>query len=130
MRFRCNMPTCGPFPKGFEFEDNAGVCPKCKASGSPRVAALVDVHFMVMDPMGPIRSDHGRQFVACQPKREHLALHPLVSNEFFSATGEVAVVTCPACKRTEAYRQAAQGYDELMMALALANNRVYVDLKN
>lgn len=130
MRFRCNMPTCGKFPKGFEFEDNAGVCPKCKASGPMHIAALADVHFMVMDHMGPIHSMHGRQFVACQPKREHLALHPMVSNEFFSASGEVANVTCPACKKTESYRQAAQGYDELMQALALTSGRLIVDLKN
>ena len=112
MRFRCNMSTCGTFPQGFEFEDNSGVCPKCNASGPPRVAALIDVHLMVMHAKGPIEGKLGRQMVACQPKREYLCRNQF---EMFSASDDPTAVTCPKCLRTDAFRERA-AIEELAMS--------------
>lgn len=122
MRFRCNL--CGDFPQGFEFEDHAGVCPKCGASGSPHVAALIDVHFIVMDRKGPIVGSLGRQLIACQPQRSYLCRHP---NEPFAASDEAAAVTCPRCRSTPAWRERARLIEQLLPALEPAAT-VTVDL--
>lgn len=114
MRFRCNMPTCGEFPRGHEFEDNGGVCPKCGASGGKMIATLIDVHLMVMDRKGPIQGGEGRQYVACEPKRDHLCRSPMHP---WSASDDVLAVTCPKCVRTREYRERAAGIAELLSKL-------------
>lgn len=110
MRFRCNMPACGSFPKGFEFVDHGGVCPKCGSSGAPLVVALIDVHLMVMDSKGPIQGRMGRQYVACERARAYLCRHP---EEPFAATDDPRAVTCPKCVRTGEFRAEASAYEEL-----------------
>lgn len=115
MRFRCNMPTCGEFPRGFEFEDHGGECPKCGMKGPSRhVAALIDVHLLVLDRKGPILGGEGRQYVACEPKRAYLCRGP---HDVWSATGDVLAVTCPKCVRTGEYRERAAGVAELARTL-------------
>lgn len=122
MRFRCN--SCGnpAWPKMLEFEGDApGTCPRCGLTGQPYIAILCDVHFVVLDAKGPIRGNtgqnrHGGQRVACEPGRPYLALQ----GQFFSATGEVEQVTCPRCKGTQLYREAAARNEELARALAQA----------
>src|SRR5690242_6691309 len=101
MRFRCY--ACGPAPHGFEWSGDP-VCPRCNRVGPPVVQVLVDVHLMLMDPKGPIYGRWGRQLVACQPKRAHLALH---SNDTFAASDDPRAVTCPACRRTPEWQAMA-----------------------
>lgn len=123
MRFRCNLPACGAFPKGFEFEDNGGECPKCGAKGPPLVATLTDICLLVPDRKGPIRGRSGGLYVACQPARAYLCRH---SEDRFAATGDVLAVTCPRCVKTREFRERAAGIDELAGLLETAP-RVTVD---
>jgi uncharacterized CHY-type Zn-finger protein len=89
------------------------------------IAPLIDVHYMVMSNMGPITGSEGRQYVACQPKREYLCRHP---NERFAATGTPEAVTCPKCKRTKEFAEAAHTIESLLESLAPPPS-VTVDLK-
>lgn len=115
MRWRCNAESCGSFPKGFEFIDNGGVCPKCNRQGpSKYVVALIDVHLVVMDSKGPILGGEGRQYVACMPTREYLCRNPY---EPFSASGHPLAVTCPKCQRSKEFRERAVVYAELAQLL-------------
>jgi hypothetical protein len=113
MRFRCNL--CSQWPATLEFEDNAGACPKCGACEVPFVARLIDVHLMVVDARGPIRGGRGRQMVACQPARDHLAKSTL---DLFSASDDPRAATCPRCRRTPLWKDRARQIDELARALA------------
>ena len=89
--------------------------------------ARVTIHYMVEDPAGPISSRRvdarqgdrsvtvsrgGRYKVACQPDRKYLArVTPDGKRvlEYFSATDDVGVVTCPLCLGTAAYQQKTGG---------------------
>ncbi len=112
MRFRCNL--CSEVPRMFEWEDNSGACPKCGASGPPLVAALVDVHLMVMSRKGPIMGRMGRQYVCCQPERAYLNRHPA---EQFFATDDLRAVTCPKCLRSREFAEMAPLYEDLERAV-------------
>ena len=109
VRFRCNLCSVS-MSKPFEWEDHDGACPKCGACNNPSIVPLVDIHFLSPSPKGPIRGIAGRLFVACQPSRQMLAT---MEGEFFSATGEPAVVTCPRCKGTKAWQMAIGQQEEL-----------------
>lgn len=102
-RFRCIK--CGEPPDGFLFEADLPTCPRCYASGPLHIVQLVDVHFMVMDPKGPIQGAQGRQYVACQRKREYLLLHTM--DTFGAATDDPSVVTCRSCRGTKEWQAAA-----------------------
>lgn len=127
MRFRCN--TCVQegkrFPHMFEFESDTQVCPLCGASGPPLVAALIDVHFVVMHPKGAIHAASGRQYIACSPKRTTFGVNPNVP---YSATGEVTAVTCPRCKGTREYLERAKLIEELEEQVAEATRKIVVDM--
>jgi len=103
-RFRCNRHTCGRPPQGHIFENDAGQCPKCGALAAPAVHELVDVHFVVMG-QGPILGPHGPSHIACQPQREHMALHP---SDAFAASDVPTAVTCPSCLATPAFQEIVQ----------------------
>lgn len=126
MRFRCNLCREAMWPKDFVFEDHDGACPKCGARGLPSVVEMVDIHFMVLCANGPIMGSRGAQKVACQPRRSHLAL-PHGAGEHFSATGDVREVTCPRCKGTQDYKEAAT-LAGLLDAVADQQATVFVDL--
>jgi len=102
-RFRCIK--CGEPPDGFLFEADLPTCPRCYASGPLHIVQLVDVHFMVMDAKGPIQGAQGRQFIACQRKREYVILHTM--DTFGAATDDPSVVTCRSCRGTKEWQQAA-----------------------
>lgn len=104
-RFRCI--NCGQFPDGFLFEANPGAaaCPKCHSSGPMFITPIVDVHFVVMDRKGPILGAMGRQYVACQRKRDHLALHQY---DNFAATDDPSAVSCLSCRGTKEWQEAAE----------------------
>jgi hypothetical protein len=114
VRFRCT--ACGQPPKGLEFEGKEE-CPKCGRSAAAHpvvVHALDDVHFMVMDAKGPIAGYWGRQHVACEPGREHLNLLP---DDRYAATDHPPAVTCPACRGTRAWKEAARAHKGLAREL-------------
>ena len=71
----------------------------------PHVFELCDVHLVVLHNKGPISGSEGMQFIACEPKREHLAL---MGGDGFAASDDVRAVTCPACRRTKWYKQQAK----------------------
>jgi hypothetical protein len=60
---------------------------------------------MVMDPKGPIQGAQGRQYVACQRKREYVILHTM--DTFGAATDDPSVVTCRSCRGTKEWQAAA-----------------------
>lgn len=113
MRYRCK---CLPPPKGFVFEANAPICPKCGRHGNG-IHELVDIHFMVLHPAGPIMGEFGRQYVACQPKREYLATH---EGDHFSATDDPRVVNCRSCRGTQAWKDMAKLFPEIAREEELA----------
>lgn len=109
-RLRC--PCGGMEAGGFVYEGN-GVndpCPRCGRAGPAHIAKLVDVHFVVMDHGGPILGSVGRQYVACQRRRDHLAAHEY---DTFAATDEAPVVTCQSCRGTKEWQEAAKKYPEI-----------------
>lgn len=107
-RYRC--VRCGPPPAGLEWGGKPE-CPKCGRSGMPHVFELCDVHLMVMDDRGPITGAEGRQFIACEPRREHLAL---IGGDGFAASGDVRAVTCAACKRTKHFRRGIRQFPQVL----------------
>ena len=112
MRFRCRNNACGRLPQGFVFEGDLPQCPKC---GTGRhVVPIVDVHFIVIGS-GPIYGAAGFQHVACEPKRDGLALHP---HDEYAATDDPRAVTCRSCRGTPAWRDMAKAFKELLPDLA------------
>lgn len=86
---------------------------------------MVVVHYLAEAKDGPIQSRRktisqagsevviskgGRYAVACQPERKHLAV---VRNkrviDYFVASGDPRVVTCPGCKGSLVYQQQCGG---------------------
>jgi hypothetical protein len=113
-RFRCRRH--GSAPRFHEFADDTGegVCQRCIEDGWPLCCAadapeqiheLVDIHLIVMDPRGPILGSQGRQHVACEPKRDGLALH---RHDQYAATDDARIVTCPSCQGTAVWKQIAE----------------------
>lgn len=102
-RFRClhctPPPDAPPSRDGFLFEADKPVCPRCGRFG-PMVLPIIDVHFLVEDPHGPILGQSARYRVACEPKRDGLALH---IHDQYAASGDVRAVTCRSCKATQAF---------------------------
>jgi len=115
MRYRCYK--CKSFAQGGRiFEANEGeACPQCGAAGVLDLRPLDDVHFLAPAPDGPIYSLGKRYAVACDTKRDGLALFP---GDAYSATGDAQHVTCRSCLTTPAYRQAAQAFRGLAERLA------------
>lgn len=116
-RFRCYQCPA-PAGRNFEFEadDEFAACPRCGA-GEPAVQPLVDVHFMVVDPKGVISGHNGlRQYVACEPKRDYLATAAV----HYAATDVATCVTCPRCRGTKQWQEAAQQYRELRLEMRRA----------
>lgn len=92
--FNCHDPAKG-IP-GYPFEGEHPVCPACTLDGRtgdgvrlvvPRVA----IHF---DPPHAVVRGRGSNLAACDGK-------PIMGR---MGTGEPSVVTCPACKATDAFR--------------------------
>lgn len=107
--FRCYHEDCADDPHGrlgFDFEApaSAPVCPKCGSDGKlpehkALVVPLVVHHFIHRDRGGRIITDRGRFRLACDVAR---LLAPGTH-----ATAAPPVVSCKACKATEAYKAAA-----------------------
>jgi hypothetical protein len=100
--FRCCNPACPTK----EFDSNFPACPACKADArNPRyrsiIVELVTIHFAPPDPIVPIMITG---FIACQPSKA-------VGGQTV-ATPEHRVVTCKACKATEAFRKDCPDLDE------------------
>lgn len=74
---------------------------------------LVDVHFMVLHEHGPITGQWGRQYVACEPRRDALAKHP---EDMYAATDDPRAVTCPSCKGTKQFKELAKLFPEIALA--------------
>lgn len=128
-RYRCFW--CAPAPKGLEYENATGQCPKCGRPPGHAVHQLTDVHYLAASPSGPIPpgpasplygtmygcGGDSRRVVACQKRRDALALH---REDAFSATDDPRAVTCSACRRTPEWQAHAAVFGELEQALAEA----------
>src|ERR1700676_4370337 len=121
--FRCNNRACGRPPKGFVFCSDAAA-PACPRGGKenppgtfgPQLHHLVFIPLVVMHPDGPIWGGEGRQYVACEKKRDGLAKF---SGDQYAATDDVRVVNCPSCKTTPIYLALAKMYPELAVPEAV-----------
>ena len=99
--YRCLNPACTTHDFGiskFDFWSEQPVCPKCGASGKDPeschlILPLASIQFDAMNKWG-----RGTGNRACDGKP--FGMQP--------ATGIPQVVTCPACKLTDAWKQAAQ----------------------
>ena len=107
MRYRCYR--CGSHPNWLEWEGDPQ-CPRCGTINQRTVIRLADVHLIVADPKGPIMGMHDRQYIACQPKRDYLAVGP---QDTFSATPDPRVVSCPSCKGTPEFKELAKLFPEI-----------------
>lgn len=119
--FRCTNPLCGRMPKGFVFEADKPVCPKCNQQNpagafGPFVFELTVVHLLVPHPQGPILGHHSRLYVACQPKRDALARN---NKEDWHATADPRVANCSMCLTTDIGRAIAACYPEIAAAEAV-----------
>ena len=128
MRFRCNRCGDPAWPKMYEFEGDLPQCDRCGAANAPAVVLLCDVHYLAMDLKGPIYGSTGRQRVACEPNRTHLALNRAVH---YAASGEVTAVTCPKCRGTKVFQDAAKAHAELheLLRQEIEKRGTFVDLK-
>lgn len=105
VRGYCLNPNCacgsGAFDR-FEFtvKNDAFACPKCGANEAPLVGVLVLIHLLVHDQeKGEFKGMKGLRYrLACDRKREHLA----TNTNLEAATGTLAHVTCPGCRRAAA----------------------------
>ncbi len=78
----------------FEVENDHFQCPKCGANKGPMVGALVLIHLLTRDKMGPIEGEGGLRYkIACDAKRAYLAT--FTNLEAVSTAIEVA--NCPGC---------------------------------
>lgn len=82
---------CGTCKNKFEAAGH-GPCPAC---GSEAVTDAVAVHYLVIDPNGPIKTALGMRSIACQPAKAFPRLP--------QCTGERGPVTCPRCKESPLY---------------------------
>lgn len=93
--WRCLNPECHDGfdgPPVFDFENETGECPTCKNSpktAPQKIAERATIHYLKIDPAGPVKTPNGSRRVACQPLLRRLPTH---------CTGEPSAVTCPACK--------------------------------
>ena len=119
MRFRCLTCRGNGLLGTFEFEADRRSCPKCGESSPSHISVLVDVHLMQVVPDGNLFAGGKRHRVACQPKRETLGVSVY---EAFSATPDPRAVTCPSCKTTRAWKEAAMAYPELRVLVAMMSD--------
>lgn len=90
----CLNESCNTVGPGFfEFESDYPVCTKCGAKGEPTVQKRVLIHYLKVDPKGPIVGMQHRFSMACDFKRVDLAT--LTNGE--AASGEIKAVNCPGC---------------------------------
>lgn len=113
-----NCQAKGTDINGFDFEAEKPICPKCGADGTgPRghhaVQARVILHF---DPPSPI-VNVGQNVIACKP-----SIGIIGNKHGLRATGDTNVVTCEACKSTDAYKKAAGGGVDLSSAVTLPDD--------
>lgn len=109
--YRCRDLRPGARPGDYrEFEADRPCCPLCGA-GEPAVVELADVHFLVLDPKGPIPGFGGfRWRLGCMPKRDHMAEH---EGDTFCCSQDPRAVTCPSCKGLPQWQQQARAFREL-----------------
>lgn len=110
-----NCEARGTHPGGHDFEAETAVCPLCKADGTtPRgrhaVLPRVVLHF---DPPTAVVGI-GENAIACRP-----TVNIVGNRNGIRATGEPAVVTCEACKATEAFKNASVVATDLSNAVTL-----------
>ncbi len=122
-RWRCY--DCGFGAQFLEWVGD-GECPKCgRKFGGPGksragVQPLTDVHLVTFADDGPVLGLHGRLVVACQPKRDGLALYP---GDDYAATDDPRAVTCPSCRGTPAWKALAEQFPEIMLEETLRRSR-------
>lgn len=93
--YNCDGPKGMP---GKDFEAKAAECPACGAD-PPTVVELATIHF---DPPSGIRN-RGANDAACNP-----GLRILGGNQNTMMTGVPSAVTCPKCKGTQLWKDAAE----------------------
>ncbi len=92
----CQNPDCRekPTDRFFQFRSDQPRCPKCTSFGPPAVQLVALVHLLVPDPQGPIAGQYRRYYIACDPKREHIAT---VTNKE-AGSDNLGAVNCPGCQ--------------------------------
>lgn len=101
--WRCTRISCSTDPHGrnlFDFEADLPVCPKCAADMRKPRSGVLKLECVHYDPPGDLVIDQfrrGKNEAACAPGKPFRGF----------ASGAPDAVTCPACKRTEAWREAA-----------------------
>lgn len=110
--WRCQNAGCSNDPSGrliFDFEAELPICPKCGADARrPEFRQTVIrrecIHLHVPTPNGPDipPSSSVRYGLACHPTKS-----ALVGGR---ATSEAICVTCPACMKTQEYRDGMESF--------------------
>ena len=99
--WRCLNPECAENDDGipvFDFDGEKPVCPKCgtdRKTAPNKIAERACIHFITIDPAGPIRTQNGSRLIACSPALRKLPPH---------ATGEPDGVTCPKCRDSQLFK--------------------------
>lgn len=91
--YHCNVPA------GMEFIADGPSCPSCKRTGGQLIFPLVDVHWLEERPDGPLAGYNGTKLaIGCMPKRPNTV--------GLSGTPLLTEVSCPACRKSEAFQVA------------------------
>lgn len=97
--FQCTNEDCLENGMHHIFEAEIPKCPKCE-QGPPFVGSVTLMHLIYYNKTGPIKGYKGRKIsIACMPSSE------LIANPWVASTSYVPLVNCPACKKTEIYKQ-------------------------
>jgi len=113
--YRCMGAKCAPKPGvlGFSFHtttmDPAPKCPKCaRTPNSPKpIYRMVLVHFDA--PVDPDEHEH-TNVRACDPSQEITSKRRKDGepDTWQGGTGCISAVSCPACKETQAFKDAVE----------------------
>jgi ribosomal protein S27E len=101
--WRCTRISCSEDAHGrniYDFDRPEPVCPKCGSDMRKPRGGILKLEVIHYDPPGDLVIDQfrrGRNEAACSPGRPFKGF----------ASGAPDAVTCPACKRTAVWREAA-----------------------
>jgi hypothetical protein len=118
--YRCTNPECSTDPAGrhiFNFLADQPICPKCGADRRQpehrdTIVPLSTIHFLVVDPKGPIIGKGKRFRAACKPDQK---LGVKVQGQIVHGTRDGLVVNCPDCLKTPEWAAyAAENEDNVL----------------
>lgn len=112
--YRCGRPSCMTKEKG-QFWSETPICPQCKLEANdPKFGhKIIRLTILHLDPPTDFPGI-GKSHRACDVTKSIQAPDGPggVPNPYHAGTGVVSMVNCPACKLTQAYKDAVAMIDD------------------